>query len=100
MEEDSLSSFAEKIEKNDCTIFEDFRTIVLRNDIELIHRIWKQFPTYAWTCLSGHLFEDLSYRGMYHLIDLFIENNKLWGGACMFKKMYEKDPEKWKARYV
>lgn len=98
--EDIFSLLAEKIEKNDSSILEDFRMIVLRNDMELIHEIWKRFPTYAWTCLSGHLFEDLSYRGMYDLIDLFIEKDKLWGGACMFAKLYRENPDKWKSEYL
>lgn len=99
MDIEIFTKFEKQIKDNDPLILEDFRQIVLNNNIELIHAIWDKFPNYVWPCISGHLFEDLSWRGMYDMIDMFIKHDKLWGGAIGFAEEYRKDPTKWKNRY-
>jgi len=85
--------------ESDPTIFEDFRKIVLEGDQELVKAIWTRFPNHVWTCASGHLFEELSYKRMYDMLELFIENRKLCGGGVAFAEQYREDPEKWKSIY-
>ena len=78
-----LSYLGDKVKQNDATLFDDFRTIVLMNDKELVIKIWDTFPNYVWTYLNSHLFEELHQKGQKDMLELFIKNNKLCGGSYL-----------------
>lgn len=81
-------------------VVEAFRRVVLLNDKELVKRIWEAFPLHAWTYACGFLFEELSREGMRDMMELFIEQHKLHGGACYYAEQYRKDPDAWMHSYA
>lgn len=95
-----ITLLEEKHIKGDNILFDDFRAIVLLNDKSLVQLIWDYFPGASWTYACGHLFEEMSFRGMYDMLEMFIARNKLHCAATTYVKQYLDDPAKWKATYA